>query len=345
MLRPLWAQDSRPGAWFVAAYPQFVYSPDCESVRREREAPRVTTVTTNESVLSDALTAPVSEVEKHMARIIDERALPSNLDEAVRYAALAGGKRLRPLLVIHSCAAVGGELDHCLPSACAVEMIHAFSLVHDDLPALDNDDLRRGRPTLHVAYTEAMAILAGDALMSIAFQSIGDDRHEPATAGLLLRELATGSTDMIAGQVYDTLGGFPDDLTEEQRLRLVHGNKTGALIQASCRMGAISGMLGAKHRLDSAMLARITEYAEAIGLMFQVVDDLLDVEQTTEHLGKRASKDEDAGKLTYPGVLGVEGSRAIVKELEHKALQAIAPFDKPAEPLRHICRYLATRTR
>lgn len=224
-------------------------------------------------------------------------------------------------------------------------MIHAFSLIHDDLPALDDDDLRRGRPTLHVAFGEALAILAGDALMSIAFQSIADDRHDVSTAGMLLRELAAGATDMIAGQVYDTLAGFPEDLTDEQRLRLVHSNKTGALIRASCRMGAISGMLGARRRIDQHTLNLVTQYAEAIGLMFQIVDDLLDVEQTTEHLGKRASKDEDAGKLTYPGVLGVEGSRAVVHELESKAIDALNSLGEPANPLREICRYLATRTR
>ena len=221
-------------------------------------------------------------------------------------------------------------------------MIHAFSLVHDDLPALDDDDLRRGRPTLHVAHGEAMAILAGDALLSLCFQMIADESPDATTAGRLTTEVATGTTAMIAGQVYDTLGGFAPGLSDREKLELIHRNKTGALIRASCRAGAIAGTKG---QISDSALDAISRYADAIGLMFQIVDDLLDVEQSTEHLGKRASKDEDAGKLTYPAALGVDRSREAVAGLLGDAHRAAASLGDAAKPLEEIASYLAVRTK
>ena len=268
--------------------------------------------------------------------------LPVNLREAVEYSVLGGGKRLRPLLAMLSCAAVGADDRLAEPSAAAVELIHAFSLVHDDLPAMDDDDLRRGRPTTHVRYGEAMGILAGDAMFSIAFQVLASGSRDPGLAGRLCAELATGATAMIAGQVYDTLGGFSSSLGDRQRLDLIHRNKTGALITASCRMGALAGLWP---NADNPALRRLTSYGEAIGLMFQIVDDLLDVEQTTEHLGKRAGKDLDAGKLTFPGLLGPEASRAEVERLRLDALSALDDLGPPASGLRELCEYLAVRTR
>ncbi len=293
--------------------------------------------------LSEALLAPVVQVERFMARYIDDAELPTNLAEAIRYALLAGGKRLRPILAAHACAAVGGRIEDCLPAAAAVEMIHAFSLVHDDLPALDNDDTRRGRPTVHKAYGEAMAILAGDGLMSLAFQVLADKCGSAEVAGLLSAELAIGTTNMIAGQVYDTLGGFPEGLTDAGRLERVHMNKTGALIRAACRMGAISGHVGRPQ--DAKHLAALTRYGDAVGLMFQIVDDLVDEEQTAEHAGKRTAKDREAGKLTYPAVHGSERSRTEVARLRAEALEALGPLGPDAALLTELCEYLAVRTR
>jgi geranylgeranyl diphosphate synthase type II len=262
----------------------------------------------------------------------------------VRYSLLGPGKRLRPILAWHCAAAVGADPRSSLPAGAAVELIHAFSLVHDDLPGIDNDDLRRGRPTLHKHTSEAMAILAGDAMLTMAFQLLTDRVSDPRLANQLIRELADGTTAMIAGQVYDTLGGFDPADAPADRLNTIHRKKTGALIRAACRMGALSAL----HSLSSTDTARvdaISAYADAIGLMFQVVDDLLDVTQTTDHLGKKAGKDIDAGKLTFPGVHGVERSRAFVRELHDDALAAVEPLGAPAEPLRQLASYMAVRTR
>lgn len=267
-----------------------------------------------------------------------EARLPDALREAMEYALLGGGKRLRPMLTLHSCAAAGGKVEQAVPAAAAVEMIHAFSLVHDDLPALDNDDLRRGRATVHKRFGEAMAILVGDGLMSLAFQTLAD-RYDAVLAGRLSRELSEGATAMIGGQVLDTLGGFPPNLDDRQRLELVHRNKTGALIRASCRMGALCA--GGP---DDA-LAGITRFGEAVGLMFQAVDDLIDVLQRPEHTGKRTGKDQHAGKLTYPSVIGIDDTRREIERLRVEARQALDPFGPLADALRDLCDFLAVRTR
>lgn len=289
------------------------------------------------------LQASLLPIEALMRDYLASLKLPENLAGAVRHALLAGGKRLRPALVLASCEAVGGDPAAAHAPAVAVEMIHAFSLVHDDLPALDNDDLRRGMPTVHKAHGEAMAILAGDGLMSLAFQIIAERVPEAMLAGLLVRELAQGTTRMIAGQVLDTLGGYPPELRDElAKLEMVHRNKTGALIRASCRMGALAGV---GTRAGDAELAAVSGYADAIGLMFQVVDDLLDVEQSAEHTGKRTRKDEDAGKLTYPRVLGVAESRRHVEQLRELAHDSIRPLGPSAGALADLCEYLARRTK
>ncbi len=255
--------------------------------------------------------------------------------DAIRYALLGGGKRLRPILAWHSCAAAGGRGELSLAAGAAVELIHAFSLVHDDLPAMDDDDLRRGKPTLHIHAGEAMAILAGDAMMAAAFETLVDS--SPRLGAALVRELSLATTGMIAGQVYDTLGGFPPGLTDRQRLERVHANKTGALIRAACRMGAMSA--GAA----DPVLQSISDYADAIGLMFQVVDDLLDVEATPEQSGKRTRKDARAGKLTYPGLIGVDASRREIQRLQESAIEALKPLGPPADALRELCRHMAVR--
>ncbi|MDQ7013684.1 MAG: polyprenyl synthetase family protein [Planctomycetota bacterium] len=302
--------------------------------------------------LSPEVLAPLAEIEAALARAVEGTDTPTLLRDAMAYATLDGGKRLRPLLAWHACVAAGGEGPESLPACVAVELVHCFSLVHDDLPALDNDDLRRGRPTLHRHAGEAMAILAGDALLTHAFGVLATtapaDRFGP-----LARELAAACERMIAGQVLDTLGfeGEPDadTMTDQQRLEAVHHGKTGAMLVASLRMGGLCAAV--KDGVSEGILDRLTTFGHAVGLMFQVVDDLLDVTQTSEHLGKRSGKDAEAGKLTYPRVLGVDRSRALVRELEADAIEALAPvgdlgdLGANAEPLRALAQYLAVRTR
>ncbi|TVQ62530.1 MAG: polyprenyl synthetase family protein [Phycisphaerales bacterium] len=288
--------------------------------------------------------SPIDWIESDLARTIEALRLPTNLAEAIRYAALGGGKRVRPLLAWHCCAAARPDRDGspALAAGSAVELVHAFSLVHDDLPAMDDDDLRRGKPTLHRHAGEAMAILAGDAMLAGAFQALVQRAPSSGVGAALVEELAIGTSGMIAGQVYDTIGGLPAGLSGEDRVRLVHANKTGALIRASCRMGAISAF--GDGGVPERTMAAITAFGEACGLMFQVVDDLLDVEQPPEAVGKRTGKDAEAGKLTYPGVLGVEGSRAEVARLAGLASAALEPLGPAADPLRAIAGDLARRT-
>lgn len=305
-----------------------------------------------EARAAELLARPVGPVDAYMAAFVATLDIPENLREAVRYALLGGGKRLRPALAWYSAAAVGAAGEASLPGGAAVELVHAFSLVHDDLPAMDDDDMRRGRPTLHRHTSEAMAILAGDGMLNFAYQLLLERATAgpggPALASALARELAVGTTGMIAGQIYDTLGGFSPDLAPADRLRLIHVNKTGALIRASCRMGALCG-LAAVGRLDAAAgrqaLGAVDRYADAVGLMFQIVDDIVDETQTTEHAGKRTGKDREAGKLTYPGVLGLERSRTEVRQLLDGALRACEELGAPGEPLGVLAAYLAVRTR
>jgi len=277
-------------------------------------------------------------IERWMAGWISRRELPSNLRAAIEYAALAPGKRLRPALVIRCCEAAGGEASDALPAAAAMELIHNFSLVHDDLPAMDDDALRRGRPTLHIEAGEAMAILAGDAMLSLAFEMLCDTPDDELAARLC-RELAQSTTDMIAGQVYDTLGGFDPGLTDEQRLHLIHHNKTGALLCAACRMGALAG------EADRETLETLTTYGEHLGLMFQIVDDVLDVTQSTEHLGKQSNKDAGMGKLTFPALLGLDASKQQIEHLRTQAHALLDPLGPNARPLGELADFLAVRTR
>jgi geranylgeranyl pyrophosphate synthase len=300
-----------------------------------------------QSSVPDAL---METIEKSLDAWLGPRPdLPPALLEAMRYATLGAGKRLRPALAWHASVAAGGRGEDALAAGCAIELVHAFSLVHDDLPALDNDDLRRGRPTLHRYAGEAMAILAGDQLLIEAFARIAEEPGLSDTArATLLRELASASSRMVYGQVYDTLAGLPDALDARGRLVLVHRNKTGALIGAACRMGALSARPASAAHGDSVpalALGAITRYADAIGLMFQVVDDLIDATQTSEHAGKRTGKDAEQGKLTYPGVLGVEGTRAEVRRLHAESVDALAGLGSKADGLRTLANLMAERTR
>lgn len=291
-----------------------------------------------ESPAGSAEGVVLESIEAALGAVIDDAGLPGNLAEACRYAVLGGGKRLRPMLAWRACEAVGAPGDRAVWAGCAVELVHAFSLVHDDLPAMDDDDLRRGRPTLHRHAGEAMAILAGDQLLTLAFAALTRHGREGALSARLLGELVEGTTGMIAGQVYDTLGGHEGAWDGVRQVRETHRRKTGALIRAACRMGAIAG--GA----EGAALEGVTRYGEAVGLMFQVVDDLIDVTQSSEHAGKRTGKDADAGKLTYPGVLGVEASREEVARLRIEALAAVEVLGPGADGLRRLCERMAVRT-
>ncbi len=289
---------------------------------------------------------PAEEIEAHLESWAAAQRLPTNLTSAIRYSFLGAGKRLRPLLAWRCAEAVGASGRAGLDAGLAVELVHSFSLVHDDLPAMDNDDLRRGKPTLHIHAGEAMAVLAGDAMLALAFASIVERTADASLAVALGRELAIGTSSMIAGQVYDTLGGLPEGLGAIDRVKLIHDNKTGALITASCRMGAMLGLASIARPWQGAReLGAITRFADAMGLMFQVVDDLIDVEQTSEHTGKRTSKDQVAGKQTYPGAIGVEQSKAEVGHLLATAVEALTPLGSPADPLRVLARLLSVRTK
>jgi farnesyl diphosphate synthase len=245
---------------------------------------------------------------------------PAGLGEAMRYAVLDGGKRLRPLLVLAASEAVDGNPEAALRAACAVELIHAYSLVHDDMPCMDNDVLRRGKPTVHVKYGQAQALLAGDALQALAFELLApDDASVPAAVQAdLCRLLArsAGHAGMAGGQAID-LAHVGRSMTEAQ-LREMHRRKTGALLRASVLMGAACGVA------DATALSALATYGEAIGLAFQVVDDILDVTADSATLGKTAGKDAEQDKPTYVALLGLERSAAFAQELLAQALAALA---------------------
>jgi len=269
---------------------------------------------------------------------------PPRLMEAVEYSLMAGGKRLRPALVLETSAACGGRATEvgttnpsALAAAGAIELIHTFSLVHDDLPAMDDDDLRRGRPTSHKVFGEAMAILAGDAMVAMAFEVIAADAA-PGVAATLVAELAsaTGPRGMIGGQVVDIAS--EGKATTLAQLQALHRMKTGALLVTSCRMGAIAA--GAPR----ATLDAVTNYARHLGLAFQIIDDLLDVTSTPEQLGKATRKDAARGKTTYPGLIGVDASREEAKRQLAAAMDSVGGLDARADGLRKLARFVVDRT-
>jgi geranylgeranyl diphosphate synthase type II len=263
---------------------------------------------------------------------------PTTIHKAMRYSLFAGGKRLRPILCLAAGEACGGKMDGAMPLACALECIHTYSLVHDDLPSMDNDDLRRGRPTCHKVFGDGIAVLAGDALLTIAFEIAarvrGSRRYDVRE---MIRELslAASSRKLIAGQVAD-LEAEGKRVTQRQ-LRYIHENKTAAILTTSVRLGAMSANASAKQ------LAAITKFGRALGLAFQVIDDILDVTQTSEKLGKSAGKDIAARKATYPSVIGLEESRAEAQRLTRRAHSALNVFEKKAEHLHALANFLLER--
>jgi farnesyl diphosphate synthase len=294
------------------------------------------------SATDPALTAYGERADAALARALPpEEQAPQELHRAMRYAVLGGGKRLRPLLVYSTGRALGGALDALDASACAVEIIHAYSLVHDDLPAMDDDALRRGRPTCHVAFGEAMAILAGDALQALAFEVLAADtalHADPGTHVEMLRTLAAacGSHGMAGGQALD-LNAVGRHLAADE-LERMHVHKTGALIRASVRLGALAA--GCR---DMALLAALDRYGHCIGLAFQIRDDIIDVEGDSATLGKTAGKDAANAKPTYPAILGMQASRDQLAALTQEAIAALMPFGARMGELIALAHYIAER--
>ena len=282
--------------------------------------------------------------QKQIDRALDRylprtKVKPPTLHKAMRYSLFAGGKRLRPILCLAAAEACRGKISNALPLACALECIHTYSLVHDDLPSMDNDDYRRGRATCHKVFGDGIAVLAGDALLTIAFEIVS--MAKPARRydmSILLREIAVaaGSQRLIAGQVAD-LEAEGRDVKRDQ-LRFIHENKTAAILKSSVRLGAMSA------NADAKKLRAITQFGRALGLAFQVVDDILDVTQTSEILGKSAGKDIAARKATYPAVIGLEKSQAEARRLTRQAHDALSVFrGGDAEPLHALANYLLER--
>jgi geranylgeranyl diphosphate synthase type II len=277
-------------------------------------------------------------VDAALERVLPAETLrPETLHKAMRYSVFAGGKRLRPLLVIAGAEAVGGTASQVMPTACAMELIHTYSLVHDDLPAMDNDDFRRGAPTNHKVFGEAMAILAGDALLTLAFRLVADNAGESRALRDVVLDIAdaAGHGGMVAGQVAD--------LEAEGRrvgaevVDYIHAHKTGALIRTSLRVGAM--LCGA----DAAQVRALSVAGADLGLAFQIVDDILDVVASSEELGKTAGKDQIQQKATYPAIHGIEASRARAAFLIRDAEEALRVLGPRAEPIRALGRFILER--
>jgi len=264
---------------------------------------------------------------------------PDRLRKAIRYSLLSPGKRLRPLLVILGAEACGGKLSTAMPAACAVEMVHAYSLIHDDLPAMDDDDLRRGRPTCHKAFDEPTAILAGDALLTLAFEVIAKEIKPSEVAAACCSSLAgaAGACSMVGGQADDILSeGIVGGI---EMLDSIHRRKTGAMILVSLQLGAMTA------NANRAQLQSLQQYGSRLGLAFQITDDLLDVRGSEADVGKRVGKDSQHGKLTFPGLLGVDESVKRAEQLIDEACGALAIFEEKSGDLESLARYVLERNR
>src|SRR5256714_1633953 len=283
-------------------------------------------------------TAKVNRALDHF--LPSEKTKPATIHKAMRYSLFAGGKRMRPALVLAAAEACGGKIDAALPHACAVECIHTYSLIHDDLPAMDNDDFRRGKLTNHKVFGEGIAILAGDALLTQAFelvtQSKASRRYDHQK---LVQEIAfaAGSLQLIAGQVAD-LENEGQKISADE-LRYIHERKTSALLCCSVRLGGMSA------NCAPVELKALTDFGYHVGLAFQVIDDILDITQTTEKLGKTAGKDTKARKATYPSIVGLEKSRRIAEQLTNRAFAALRSFDSRASALKPLAEFLLKRDR
>ncbi|MEO0835208.1 MAG: geranylgeranyl diphosphate synthase CrtE [Cyanobacteria bacterium J06642_3] len=269
-------------------------------------------------------------------------ARPEKIYEAMRYSLLAGGKRLRPILCLATCDLIGGTVEMAMPTACALEMIHTMSLIHDDLPAMDNDDFRRGKPTNHKVFGEDIAILAGDGLLAYAFEYVATQTKNVAAENMI-RVVArlgrtVGAAGLVGGQVLDLESEGKTDITAET-LSFIHTHKTGALLEASVVCGAMVANAGSED------IANLSQYAKNIGLAFQIIDDILDITATDEQLGKTAGKDLEAQKATYPSLWGIEKSQLKAQELVDQAIAQLAGYGAKAEPLRAVASFIVTRDR
>ncbi|RJQ51331.1 MAG: polyprenyl synthetase family protein [Nitrospiraceae bacterium] len=276
-------------------------------------------------------------LEKNISRGKKQKDCPEHLRESMGYSLMAGGKRLRPILSIASFEAAGGKSDSILPVAASLELVHTYSLIHDDLPSMDNDDFRRNKPTNHKVFGEAVAILAGDGLLADAFNIITHAEADPVRLLQVVRELshAAGPEGMVGGQTADIV--LEGKKAKKKDIVYIHTHKTGALIRGSVRIGAI--MAGAPRRkLDS-----LTEYGEKTGLAFQIIDDILDITGTKEEMGKSTGADSAKGKNTYPSAFGLKKSEKIAGQLIDESLDALKGFDKKADPLREIAKYILLR--
>lgn len=279
-----------------------------------------------------------AEINDVLARYTEfDSDCPAGLREAIQHSLLAPCKRLRPLLVLMAAEACGSDRDAAMPAACAVEMVHTYSLIHDDLPAMDDDDLRRGRPTCHAKYGEAMGILAGDALLTKSFEILASNIRQPSIAAACCAELAkaAGASGMVGGQVDDLAAEFQDGGIEQ--LERIHRRKTGAMFLVSLRLGAL--VAGA----DGEQLASLDTYGSKLGMAFQITDDLLDVRGEEATMGKRTGKDSNRGKLTYPALLGAEQSAARATQLVDEACAALAILGPNASQLEALARYVVER--
>ena len=283
------------------------------------------------------------QINAALVMMLDSAANSSLISKAMKYSLMAGGKRLRPILCLAATEAVGGKSENTMRAACALEMIHTYSLIHDDLPAMDNDDLRRGQPTCHLAFNEATAILAGDGLLTLAFQILSTNNFTNENQALKwLRVLhhivsAAGYEGMIEGQMRDIASEGIQ--LEIEALAKMHALKTGALIKASIHAGAVLGD-GSQKQIEQLRI-----YAKNIGLAFQVIDDILDVEGDPAVMGKSVGTDQTRNKNTYPALMGIKESRAFARKLVNNALQALNYFDNKSDPLRAIAQYIIERER
>ncbi|HUW60156.1 MAG TPA: farnesyl diphosphate synthase [Candidatus Bathyarchaeia archaeon] len=287
------------------------------------------------SAVEDFLKDKSAKMDQALSAYVDSwSGAPGTLVDAIRYSLFAGGKRVRPALALGAAELICGDDAVALPAACALEMIHTYSLIHDDLPAMDDDDLRRGKPTLHKVYGEALAILAGDALSTMAFDVLTESGNVR-----VIRELAVaaGVSGMAGGQVLDLESEGKRVSLEE--LRVLHAKKTGALIRVAVRCGGI--LAGA----DEAQLADLTWYGEHVGLAFQIADDVLDVIGAEDVMGKRAGSDAAKDKSTYPALLGVEESQRLANKAAERAVAALAKFGSEADIFRALARYIVERTK
>jgi geranylgeranyl diphosphate synthase type II len=313
-------------------------------------------MTESQKLLDDIWQRYRERVNAELARYVGQVAdCPPRLQEAMAYSLLAGGKRLRPVLVMLACEACGGDPERALPAACAIEMIHTYSLIHDDLPAMDDDDLRRGRPTNHVVFGEALAILAGDALLTLAFEVLARDVQPPEVAAACCADLAraSGRIGMVGGQVADleaergveTVSGVPLTANPSPQrgegsllqLESIHRRKTGALLMCALTLG------GRIAQAEAPTLDVLREYGRCLGLAFQIADDVLDIRGDSQTMGKAVRKDAGLGKLTYPGLLGEEESLRRARQLAADACRWIAPLGERGKRLEALAHFVVER--